>query len=56
MKFIKSSDEKDFLKDLKSVYNAPNIQEATRLLEEFRIKWDKYKVVLDDWLYSMDEW
>lgn len=56
MKFIQASDEKEFLKNLKSVYNAPNIQEATRLLEIFRVKWDKYKVVLDDWLYSMDEW
>ena len=56
MKFIQSSDEKEFLKDLKSVYNAPNIQEATRLLENFQIKRKKYKVILDDWLYSMDEW
>ena len=56
LKFIKASDEKDFIKDLKSVYNASNIQEATRLLEQLRIKWNKYKVVLDDWLYSMDKW
>ena len=56
MKFIQSYDEKEFLRDLKSVYNAPNIQEATRLLKHFQIKRKKYKVILDDWLYSMDEW
>ena len=27
-----------------------------RLLVKFKSKWDKYRVILDDWLYSMDEW
>ena len=53
---IKSTDEKDFLSDLKKIYKAPSKEEAMRLLVKFKSKWDKYRVILDDWLYSMDEW
>ena len=56
IQLIKSTDEKEFLSDLKKIYNAPSKEEAIRLLNEFKKKWSKYRAVLEDWLYSMDEW
>ncbi len=53
---LKSTDEKEFLSDLKKIYNAPSKEEAIRLIDKFRIKWKKYRVILEDWLYSMNEW
>jgi transposase-like protein len=56
VQLIKSTDEKEFLSDLKKIYKAPSKEEATRLLNEFKKKWSKYRAILEDWLYSMDEW
>jgi len=53
---LKSTDEREFLSDLKKIYNAPSKVEAIRLIEKFKIKWKKYRIILEDWLYSMDEW
>jgi len=55
-KLIQSSDEQEFLSDLKKMYNAPSKEEAVRLMEEFKVKWEKYRTILNNWLYSMDEW
>ena len=56
IQLIKSTDEKEFLSDLKKIYKAPSKEEAIRLLNEFKKKWSKYRAILEDWLYSMDEW
>ena len=56
IKLIKSKDEKEFLSDLKKIYNAPSEEEAIRLAKKFKNKWEEYKTILDDWLYTMDEW
>ena len=56
IKLIKSTDEKEFLSDLKKIYNAPTKEEAIRLANKFKEKWEEYRTILDNWLYSMDEW
>ncbi len=41
---------------MKKIYNAPSEEEAIRLAKKFKNKWEGYKTILDDWLYTMDEW
>ena len=41
---------------MKKIYNAPSEEEAIRLAKKFKNKWEEYKTILDDWLYTMDEW
>ena len=52
---LKFTDEKEFLADLKKIYNTPSKTGAIRLIEKFKTKWKKYRIIVDDWLYSMDE-
>ena len=50
LKFIASKDQREFMKDLKSVYRAFNEEAALENLEILKDKWySKYSVVIDSW-------
>ena len=50
LKFIASKDQREFMKDLKSVYRAFNEETALENLEILKDKWySKYSVVIDSW-------
>ncbi len=49
-KYIASKDQREFTKDLKSVYRAFNEEMALKNLDLLKDKWnDKYSVVIDSW-------
>lgn len=49
-KYIASKDQKEFMKDLKSVYKAFNEETALLNLDSLKEKWyQKYSVVIDSW-------
>ncbi len=50
LKYVASKDQKEFMRDLKRVYRAENLDMAELRLEELEIKWDKkYEKVLESW-------
>jgi putative transposase len=50
LKYVASKDQKEFMRDLKPVYRAENLDMAELRLEELEIKWDKkYEKVLESW-------
>lgn len=50
LKYIASKDQKEFMKDLKSVYRAFNEETALENLDILKDKWySKYSVVIDSW-------
>ena len=50
LKYIASKDQKEFMKDLKSVYRAFNEETALENLDILKDKWyNKYSVVIDSW-------
>ena len=50
LKYIASKDQREFMKDLKSVYRAFNEETALENLEILKDKWySKYSVVIDSW-------
>lgn len=50
MKYVASKDQKEFMKDLKPVYQAPNLDTAQMEFEKLQDKWSKkYPVVTDSW-------
>ena len=50
LKYIASKDQREFMKDLKSVYRAFNEETALKNLDTLKEKWySKYPVVIDSW-------
>ena len=50
IKYISSKDQREFMKDLKSVYRAFNEETALKNLDILKDKWySKYSVVIDSW-------
>lgn len=55
MKYVASKDQKEFMKDLKPVYQAPNLDTARMEFEKLQDKWSKkYPVVTDSWERNWD--
>ncbi|AYD47016.1 IS256 family transposase [Arachidicoccus soli] len=56
LKYIASKDQKEFIKDLKPVYQALNKAEAEDNLSKLGDKWEKkYPVVIDSWRRNWDK-
>jgi len=55
-KYVVWKDKKDFTKDMKHIYTAPNRDAAQAALEDFKIKWNsKYSYAVDSWYHNWDE-
>ena len=56
LKYVASKDQKEFMADLKPVYQAPNLDGATLNFEKLRDKWGKkYPVVIESWERNWDK-
>ena len=56
MKFVRYDDLKEFTKDMKLIYGAPNIEVALDALDEFEKKWgNKYSYAIKSWRDNLDE-
>ncbi|MGB3063368.1 IS256 family transposase [Sphingobacterium thalpophilum] len=50
LKYVASKDQKEFMKDLKPVYQADTLEQAELRMDELEAKWGKkYTVVIDSW-------
>lgn len=50
LKYVASKDQKDFMKDLKPVYQADTLEQAGLRMDDLEAKWgNKYHVVIDSW-------
>jgi len=50
LKYVASKDQKEFMRDLKPVYRAENLDLAELRLDELEVKWgNKYEKVLESW-------
>ena len=55
-KYVVWKDKKDFTKDMKHIYTAPNRDAAKAALEDFKLKWnEKYTYAVDSWYRNWDE-
>ncbi len=55
-KFVVWKDKKEFAKDLKAVYTAPNKEAAKAALQDCKAKWnDKYSYAIKGWETNWDE-
>lgn len=55
MKYIASKDQKEFMGDLKPVYQAPNLSMAEMKFDDLKEKWGKkYPVVISSWERNWD--
>ena len=55
-KFVVWKDKKEFAKDLKAVYTAPNKEAAWAALQDFKAKWNsKYSYAIKSWEENWDE-
>jgi len=55
-RYVVWKDKKEFTKDLKYIYTAPNEQAARAALEDFKLKWNsKYSYAVDSWYKNWDE-
>lgn len=55
MKYIASKDQKEFMSDLKPVYQAPNLSMAEMKFDDLKEKWGKkYPVVISSWERNWD--
>lgn len=56
VKFVNYKDIKEFTIDMKNIYQANNIDEASRFLEVFENKWNsKYSYAIKSWRENFDE-
>lgn len=56
LKYVASKDQKEFMSDLKAVYQAPNLDSAEFNLDKLDEKWGKkYLVVLESWRRNWDK-
>ena len=50
LKYVASKDQKEFMKDLKPVYQADTLDQAERCMDKLEEKWGgKYQVVIESW-------
>lgn len=50
LKYVASKDQKEFVKDLKPVYQADTLEQAELRMDDLEAKWgNKYHVVIDSW-------
>ncbi len=55
-RYVVWKDKKDFTKDMKYIYTAPNVEAAEAALKDFKLKWnDKYSYAVDSWYKNWDE-
>ncbi len=55
-KYVVWKDKREFLKDMKHIYTAPNRDAAEAALEDFKKKWnDKYSYAVASWYRNWDE-
>ncbi len=55
-KYVVWKDKREFLKDMKHIYTAPNRDAAEAALEDFKKKWnDKYSYAVASWYKNWDE-
>ena len=55
-KYVVWKDKKEFSKDLRHIYTAPNIEMAQAALEDFEVKWnEKYSYAVDSWRKNWGE-
>lgn len=55
-KYVVWKDKKEFTKDMKAIYNAPNKQAAKAALGDFEAKWSsKYSYAIKSWQNNWDE-
>jgi putative transposase len=55
LKYVGSKHQKEFMRDLKPVYQAPDEQSARAKLETLKGKWDKlYPIVIESWENNWD--
>jgi len=55
-RYVVWKEKKEFTKDMKYIYTAPNAEAAKAALEDFKLKWnDKYSYAVDSWYKNWDE-
>lgn len=55
-RYVVWKDKKEFTKDMKYIYTAPNVEAARAALEDFKLKWNsKYSYAVDSWYKNWDE-
>lgn len=55
-KYVVWKEKKEFTKDMKSIYTAPNRDAAKIALDDFKSKWNnKYSYAVDSWYRNWDE-
>jgi len=55
-KYVVWKEKKEFTKDMKSIYTAPNKEAAKQALEDFKLKWNsKYSYAVDSWYRNWEE-
>lgn len=55
-RYVVHKDKKEFCKDMKSIYQANNLQQAEKALDELQIKWgDKYPHSIQSWKRNWSE-
>ncbi len=55
-KYVVWKDKKEFSKDMKHIYTAPNREAARAALEDFKLKWNsKYPYAVDSWFRNWNE-
>lgn len=56
LKYVASKDQKEFMTDLKTIYQAPTLSLAELNFEKLQEKWSKkYPVVIESWLRNWDK-
>lgn len=55
-RYVVWKDKKEFTKDMKYIYTAPNREAAKAALEDFKFKWNaKYSYAVDSWFKNWDQ-
>ncbi len=55
-RYVVWKDKKEFTKDMRYIYTAPNVEAAEAALKDFKLKWnDKYSYAVDSWYNNWDE-
>ena len=55
-KYVVRKEKKEFTKDMKHIYTAPNKEAAQAALEDFKTKWNsKYSYAVESWYRNWDE-
>jgi transposase-like protein len=55
-KYVVWKEKKEFTRDMKNIYTAPNRDAAKQALDDFKLKWNnKYSYAVDSWYRNWDE-